>query len=33
MRMEKTAEEASTDQEVISLYKGQKKAVLDNNSV
>ena len=33
MRMEKTAESASTDQEVISLYKGQKKVVSDNNPV
>jgi len=30
--MEKTAESASTDQEVISLYKGQKKVVPDNKS-
>ena len=27
IRMEKTAEDASTDEEVIALYKGQKKTV------
>ncbi|MDX1533975.1 MAG: ATP-dependent DNA ligase, partial [Nitrosopumilaceae archaeon] len=31
IRMEKTAEDASTDQEVIALYKGQKKIVQDSN--
>ncbi len=33
MRVEKTAESASTDQEVISLYKGQTKVVPDSNPV
>ncbi len=33
IRMEKAPEDASTDQEVISLYKGQKKVVQDNKSV
>jgi len=31
IRMEKTAEDASTDQEVIALYKGQKKITQDSN--
>lgn len=31
IRMEKAAEDASTDQEVIALYKGQKKIVQDSN--
>ena len=31
IRMEKTAEDASTDQEVIALYKGQKKITQDAN--
>ena len=30
IRMEKTAEDASTDQEVVALYKGQKKIVQDS---
>jgi DNA ligase-1 len=33
IRMEKAVEDASTDQEVISLYKGQKKVVPDNKLV
>jgi len=33
MRVEKTAESASTDQEVISLYKGQTKVVPDSNPI
>jgi DNA ligase-1 len=31
IRMEKTAEDASTDEEVISLYKGQNKSAHDKN--
>ena len=33
IRMEKTAEDASTDEEVISLYKGQNKAAHDKNLI
>ena len=29
--MEKTAEDASTDEEVVSLYKGQNKSAHDKN--
>ena len=31
IRMEKTAEDASTDEEVISLYKAQNKSAHDKN--
>ena len=31
IRMEKTAEDASTDEEVVSLYKGQNKSAHDKN--
>ena len=33
IRLEKTAEDASTDEEVISLYNGQNKAVRDKNLI
>jgi len=33
IRMEKAVEDASTDEEVITLYKGQKKIVQDSNQV
>jgi DNA ligase-1 len=31
IRMEKTAEDASTDEEVVSLYKAQNKSAHDKN--